>query len=110
MEGLNGTEVMIDLIEEVAEAMNVASICRETREKTKIGYLMFWSESFLRCSIKHKENSVWILTVKIYPPEDQKSSSRHTTVLASGKSTDDLSKVTHHFMEEAACLMSDFQC
>ena len=110
VEGLNGTKAMYDLIKEVAKRMKDSGIHDEMRKKTKIGYLIFWSDSFLRCFIKQKENSVWILTVTVCPPENKKSSGNYTIILAIGKSGEDHTEVVERFMQEADELMKGFDC
>ena len=108
--GLNGTKAMSDLIEDVISAMDRAGVKKELRVKTSIGYLIFWSDSFLRCFIKQKENSVWILTVTICPPEDKKSCKQYTHVLAIGRSNANHTTVAEHYMQQASELMKGFDC
>ena len=107
---LNGTKAMNDLIDEVEKAMEADGVDEETRANTKIGYLLFWSDSFLRCFVKQKDNSVWLLTVTVCPPGDIKGLNKYTIILAMGKSSEDHSKVVEHYMEAAAELMKGFDC
>ena len=109
-EGLNGTEAMTDLIEEVRKRMEDSGIDHQLRIRTSIGWLLFWSDSFLRCFIKQKDNSIWILTVTICPPEGQMSSRRYTIVLAMGKSSEDHTPVIEHYMRELSEMMKGFDC
>ena len=64
----------------------------------------------MRCFIKQKENSVWILTVTVCPPEALKSNGTNTYVLAMGKSGDDHTPVIEHYLAEAKELMKGFKC
>ena len=107
--GLNSTKAVDDLIEEVHRRMRESGVDESMRIKTSIGYLVFWSDSFLRCFIKQKDNSVWILTVTVCPPEGMESSHLYTYILAIGKSGDDHTKVTEHFMKEARDLMEGIE-
>ena len=109
-EGLNGTQAMDELVEEVEQRMKDAGVDEKKRKQTKIGWMIFWSDSFLNSFIKQKDNSVWILTVTICPPENMKSSGRYTYILAIGKSDADHSEVIDHFLEEADKLMKGFDC
>ena len=108
LEGLNGTKAMDDLIKDVKNRMRECGVHEEVRKETKIGHLIFWSDSFLRCFIKQKENSVWILTVTVCPPNDKKSSSKYTIILAIGKSNEDHTEVVESFMKQANKLMEGF--
>ena len=110
LEGLNGTKAMDDLIKDVENRMKECGVHEEVRKETKIGHLIFWSDSFLRCFIKQKENSVWILTVTICPPDDKKSSGKYTIILAIGKSSEDHTEVVESFMKQANELMEGFDC
>ena len=72
-DGLNDTPVMDDLIRDVNNSMKESNIESSVRVKISIGYIIFWSDSFLRCFIKQKENSVWILTATWCPNENKES-------------------------------------
>ena len=109
-EGLNGTKAMKDLVDEVNKRMEEADVDKKMRKQTKIGWLIFWSDSFLNSFIKQKDNSVWMLTVTICPPENMKTSGRYTYILAIGKSDADHSEVIDHYLEEADKLMKGFDC
>ena len=110
MDGLNGTQAMNALVKEVQKRMQNAGVAERAMKQTKIGYLLFWSDSFLNSFIKQKDNSVWVLTVTICPPEDMKSSGRYTYVLAIGKSDANHSEVINHYMHQAEELMKGFDC
>ena len=65
-------------MEEVEQRMKDAGVDEKKRKQTKIGWMIFWSDSFLNSFIKQKDNSVWVLTVTICPPENTKFSGRYT--------------------------------
>ena len=109
-EGLNGTRAVDDLLEDVKAAMENSGVSQEDIEKTPVGWIYFWSDGFLRCFIKQKDNSVWILTVTVCPPEALKSNGNNTYVLAMGKSSDDHTPVIEHYLQEAKDLMKGFEC
>jgi len=100
MDGLNGTDAASDLIMEMQQSMRDAEIDEETIMNTSLGWLIMWSDSFLRCFIKQRENSIWILTITICPPEGMKNSKLHTHVLAIGKGSDDHQPVIEYFLNE----------
>ena len=108
-EGLNGTKAMDELINDV-NSRHQEMNSEAKLDRTKIGYLLFWSDSFLRCFIKQKENSVWILTVTVCPPEDDKSSSLYTYVLAMGRSDLDHTPIIKRVMNEVHAAMNGFEC
>ena len=87
--------------------MENTNIEDEIRVKTKIGWLLFWSDGFLCCFIKQKDNSVWILTVAICPLSESKSSHLYTHVLAMGRYDADHTTVIEHYMREGSELMED---
>ena len=109
-EGLNGTTAMADLKDDILKAIKEGPNGEEFAKKCSIGYLYFWSDSFLRCFIKQKDNSVWILTVTICPPYIERWSGNHTYVLAMGKSSLDHSPIIDHFNEEVKEIMRGFTC
>ena len=110
MNWLNGTDAMTDLIEDVKKCMKESGVIDAVIVKTKIGWLLFWSDSFLRCFIKQKDNSVWMLTVTVCPPESQKTSDLYTYVLAIGNSSSDHAPIIEHFLKEANELKKGFEC
>ena len=103
---------MWDLKKDIVKAMKDAGQSVEDIGQTNIGYVYFWSDSFLMCFIKQRENSVWVLTVTICPPESVKSNGTNTFVLAMGKSGKDVdhTPVIQHYMEECQRLMRGFDC
>jgi hypothetical protein len=108
-EGLNGTTAMKDLQQEMMAAVK-KSKGEEFAIKCSFGYLYFWSDSFLRCFIKQKDNSVWILTVTICPPYSKRWSGKYTYVLAMGKSSLDHTPIIDLFYEELKVIKQGFTC
>ena len=77
---------------------------------TSKGYIYFWSDFFLCCFIKQKDNSVWILTVTISPPWADINKGTYTHVLVMGKSREDHTPVIDYYMREARELQRGFWC
>ena len=75
-DGLNGTQAMADLVNDIVDALKRDGLSDESIRETHIGWVYFWSDSFLRCFVKQKDNSVWILTVTICPPLNKLNSGR----------------------------------
>ena len=109
-EGLNGSKAADDIINDLDETMKAANVEKETRDKTKKGWILMWSDAFLRCFIKQKENSVWIITVTVCPPPNKMSSGLYTHVLAMGKSGSDHMEVINYYLEEMKLLQAGFEC
>ena len=111
-EGLNGTKAVEDLKRDVIEAMLSDNQSHDQIASTKIGYIYFWSDSFLRCFIKQRENSVWVVTVTICPPESEKTNGTNTFILALGKSGKEVDHrpVIEHYIKECQELMKGFDC
>ena len=57
-DSLNGTKAVADLINDIFDAMKSDGISDESNYGTCIGWVYFWSDSFLRCFVKQKDNSV----------------------------------------------------
>ena len=112
MEGLNGTQAMHDLKGDIIKAMQEDGQSEEVVFKTSIGYVYFWSDAFLRCFVKQKDNSVWVLTVTVCPHESDKANGANTFILAIGKSGKEVdhSPVVTHYVEECQRLMKGFDC
>ena len=119
-DGLNRTRAVADLITDIEDAMREAirkkepnrpeqDIDRDIKATSK-GYIYFWSDSFLRCFVKQKDNSVWILTVTISPRWADVNKGTYTHVLAMGKSSDDHTPVIDNYMREARELQRGFRC
>ena len=87
-------KTVTDLVNDIFEAMKSDGLSDECICETHIGWGYFWSDSFLRCFVKQKDNSVWILTVTICPPLSKINSGRYTHVLAMGRAL----KTTHLLM------------
>ena len=104
-EGLNGTRAFKALVDEVRDHQQKCSA-----KANKIGYIYLWSDSFLNCFVKQKDNSVWIITLTICPPENKKSSGKYTHVLAIGRSSANHTKVFERYLDEIRELMDGFDC
>jgi len=98
------------MLKNLEEKMKSANVKKEIREKTKKGWILMWSDAFLRCFIKQKENSVWIITATVCPPTNKMSSGFYTHVLAMGKSGSDHTKVINHYLREIKQLQTGFKC
>ena len=109
-DGLNGTQAYHALTREIYSAMKNANTEKEVMLKTRIGWVYLWSDSFLRCFVKQKENSVWVLTATVCPFENDKSTGANTYVLAIGKSGDDHTEIINMYVKECAELMTGFDC
>ena len=110
-DGLNGTQAADYLRVQATKHMEAdKSLSDEQIRGAKIGWFYFWSDSFLRCFVKQKDNSVWVLTVTVCPPEDQKSNGANTRVLAIGKSSDNHTPVIDYYIREAWKIRSGFPC
>ncbi len=59
---------MADLVNDIVDALKSDGLSDESICETHIGWVYFWSDSFLQCFVKQKYISVWILTVTICPP------------------------------------------
>lgn len=108
-EGLNGTKAMYDLIKEANDKMRKSGIDDQVRIMTTIGWLLFWSDGFLHCFIKQKDNSIWLLMVTVCPPENMKSSNLYIHVLTMGRHDADHTPVIEHYMKDAARLIKGFK-
>ncbi len=53
-DGLNGTKVVADLINDIFDALKSDGLSDESICETHIGWVYFWSDSFLRCFVKQK--------------------------------------------------------
>lgn len=109
-DGLNGTRAAHNLVHDVVNGMKEKGISDSVIVETSIGWLYLWSDSFLRCFIKQKDNSVWILTVTLCPPEREKSTGTYTYVLAMGKSSEDHTPVIEHYLEQVQEVALGFEC
>jgi hypothetical protein len=104
-DGLNGSKATSDLVQRVKERL-----AEKYKDCTSIGWMYFWSDSFLNCFIKQKDNSVWLFTVTLSPPYGDRNSGDYTIVLAMGRSTEDHTKVIEYYYKRASELMEGFEC
>ena len=95
-DGLNGTKAVADLVNDIFDAMKSDGLSHASIRESHIGWVDFWSDSFLRCFVKQKDNIVWILTVTTCPPLDEINSGRYTHALAMGKSSEDHTSVIEY--------------
>ena len=109
-DGLNGTDAVCMMVNRVQHAMESKGIKQEDRSKTSVGWMYFWSDSFLNCFIKQKDNSVWLFTVTLCPPFEDRNRGDYTIVLAMGKSTEDHTKVIEYYYKRARDLIEGFDC
>ena len=109
-EGLNGTTAVKEVIADVIQEMKYNGYSEDEIRHACLGYFYFWSDSFLRCFVKQKDNSVWILTVTVCPPQKEISTGKYTFVLAMGRSGADHTPVFEHYYKEAYELMKGFKC
>ena len=107
-EGLNGTQGVGELIKEICEGLLQKGHTKDEIAEWNLGYIFFWSDSFLRCFIKQKENSVWIMTLTICSPKEKLG--KYSFVIAMGKSKNDHSRVIEHFHREANDMKKGFPC
>ena len=69
-----------------------------------------WSDTFVQCFVKQKEDSVCIITVTVCPPENKKSPVLYTHDLAMGKSSEDHTKVINFYLAQIMELKKGFVC
>ena len=91
--GLNASPAAAELRENIVEQLG-----QEIAEDTRIGQLILWSDSFLRCFSRQRENSVWLLVVQVC------SGKRYT--LAFGSSKLDHSAMVERYMKELLSIRS----
>ena len=119
-DGLNRTQAVQDLMKDIEYEMREAMRKKEPdRPQEDIehniktmrkGYIFFWSDSFMHCFAKQKDNRVWILTVTISPPWADINKGTYTHVLTMGKSSEDHTPVIDTYMREARQLQHVFPC
>ena len=90
-DGLNKTRAVHDILKDIEAEMREAMRKKEPDrpqedielaiKATSKGFIYFWSDSFLRCFVKQKDNSVWILTVTISPPWADINKGTYTHIL-----------------------------
>ena len=52
------------------------------------GWTILWSNSFLWCFAQQKDDSIWVIVVRISPPKEKSTSKAHTYCLAMRRSSD----------------------
>jgi len=67
--------------------------------------LIFWSDSFLRCYSRQRDNSIWLFVVRVCAPSGLSTSTEHTFCLAFGSSKLNHDGVIEHYMKEVLKLM-----
>ena len=108
--GLNGTKACETLANRVYSRLKEGSAVVSKPDGTSIGFITFWSDSFLNSFIKQKDNSVWLFCVTISPPPEDISRGTFTQVLAMGRSGQDHSDVISHFYDQLEELERGFPC
>ena len=91
--GLNGCRAMKKLY-------NRLKTQHEYTAKTKIGYILLWSDGFQVHHVRTKNNHVWILTVTFQAPNNVKVSKFHSFILAMGLKDWDHTPVVEAYLEE----------
>ena len=92
--GLNGTPEATKLLEDmIRDNKNESTNCA-------FGYLILWSDGFLRCFSRQRENSIWLLVVRICPPHKKNNGDKHTHCIAMGRGKDAHDKVVDRFLRE----------
>ena len=74
-------------------------------DKTVYGLIVTWSDSFVSCWVRQKDNNVWIQTVTICPPANGKKGNKNSTdthVVVMGLSKHSHSKVVSATLDEIA--------
>ena len=101
LDGFNGTiagqELFNELRNSVPDKIDTNTIC--------FGHIMLWSDSFLRCYSRQKDNSIWILVARVSPPLGCSASEQHTFCLAFGSSKQCHDKVIAYYLKEIKHLM-----
>ena len=90
---IHGTPAAKDLLKHM-KSMNPTNI------PTAYGYLTSWSDSFIGCWVKQKENSAWILTITVADPDGKATSPYHTHCIAIGQAKLDHTPVIEYFLRE----------
>ena len=98
-DGIHGCQGMMELLQQM-KLMN--PVCYQP---TYYGFLVLWSNGFLRSYVCQKDNSVWIVTCAFPDPEGSATSPFHTHVLAIGRSSQDHTKVINYYASQIKELM-----
>jgi hypothetical protein len=99
-EGLNGSQSSVRALSEIYNALKDQGMSEKEINETLCGLGHFWTDSYLQCFVKQKDNSMWTLTVTILP--------NITIVLALGRGNKDHTAVIEHFHQEMAELRNGF--
>ena len=70
------------------------------KSTTCCGHLIFWSDAFLKCFSRQRENSIWLFVVRICPPNGLSTSEEHTFCLAFGSSKLNHDKLIEYYLKE----------
>ena len=108
-DGLNITKGCHDMVFRVRKELEKIHKPEDV-DKHSIGFVSFWSDSFLKSFVKQKDNSVWLFCVTISPPMNDISKGTYTQVLAIGKSGQDHTDVVNHYFRELEELEKGFKC
>ena len=108
-DGLNGSKAVKRLVKKIRRQLIREGYSKKKVSEISIGYFYTWSDSFLRCFVKQKDNSVWIMTITVCPPYSDMSTGRYTYVVAMGKSSEDHTKVLEYFHHEIQDLLKGFK-
>jgi hypothetical protein len=100
MDGLNGCEGARRVCGELISTLLSNGCTTEQIGRMQLGLITLWSDSYLQCFIKQKDNSVWLLTATVCAPYDQTNTGKYTYVLAMGKSSLDHSEVINYYLSE----------
>ena len=92
-DGLNGCRAMKNLYTRLKKQ-------KEYTAKTKVGYILLWSDGFQVHHVRTKNNNIWILTVTFQAPNNIKGSKFHSFILAMGLKDWDHTPVVEAYLEE----------
>ncbi len=69
-------------------------------DETAFGYLMFWSDGFVRFPSRQRDNSIWMLVVRVCPPEGSSTSANYNFCIAFGNSSLDHEPVVEYYLDQ----------
>ena len=75
-------------------------IKEEVRLETCYGHIILWSDSFLLRFLRQRENSIWLLVVRICAPPGMSTSRDHMFCVAFGSSKLNHDKVMSHYIKK----------
>ena len=99
-DGFNGTPRVAALLAELERNQE-----NQEAKPAHYGHVMSWSDGYLGCFSRQRDNSYWIFVVRIMPPEGCSTSIKHTFCLAMGSSKECHDKVIAFYMKEVVELM-----